>query len=63
MKFKIVLFVILFVNLSIFAQEKRIAEVQIEGARKTKVSFIKSLLLAKSGQVLDSSSLNKEIAL
>lgn len=37
-----------------FAQENRIADIKIKGAKKTKVQFLKKLIQVKSGTVLDS---------
>jgi hypothetical protein len=48
---------------NIFSQEKLISSIKVEGAKKTKISFIKSLLSTKADQVLDSTSLDNDIIL
>ena len=65
MKFKKYLFILCFPALSAFAfsQETEISSITIKGAKKTKNFFIKSLLTAKVGQVLDSTSLDNDIIL
>mgnify|MGYP003637234071 CR=1 FL=1 len=65
MKFKKHFFIFLFIGLSAFAfsQETAIEAITIKGAKKTKVSFIKSLLTTKIGQVVDSTSLENDIIL
>ncbi|MEQ6125261.1 POTRA domain-containing protein [Pseudotenacibaculum sp. MALMAid0570] len=45
-----------------YGQEKIIYDIKIRGAKKTKASFIKSMLESKSGEVLDSAKLKKDIA-
>ena len=65
MKFKKHFSIFLFIGLSAFAfsQETAIEAITIKGAKKTKVSFIKSLLTTKIGQVVDSTSLENDIIL
>ncbi len=46
-----------------FSQEKIIANINLVGVNKTKIPFIKSLLLTKTTSVLDSVSLDKDIVL
>ena len=64
MKFKKYFF-LLFISASIlsFSQEKQIAAIKIQGVVKIKVAFLKSLLSAKKGTVLDSVVLNNDIVL
>ena len=45
-----------------FGQEKMIYDIKIRGAKKTKASFVKKVLESKSGKVLDSLALKKDIA-
>ena len=49
MKFRTFLFFLLIATF-VFSQEKHIAAIKIEGAKKTKTDFIKSLLSTKKGQ-------------
>lgn len=53
------LFLFLFTNLS--AQESLIYDLKIQGAQKTKVSFVQKILSSKKGQVLDSTKLNQDM--
>ena len=53
----------LILTTSLFSQEKVILDVKIRGAKKTKVSFISSLIETKKGNVLDSIQLKKDIIL
>ncbi len=62
MKFRTFLFFLLIATF-VFSQEKQIAAIKIEGAKKTKIDFIKSLLSSKKGQTLDSISLDNDIIL
>lgn len=63
LKKHIFLFFFLCYSIIFFSQEKVIIDVKIEGSKKTKISFIKSLLSVKKGSNLDSISLNKDIVL
>ncbi|WP_405609250.1 outer membrane protein assembly factor [Polaribacter sp. Asnod1-A03] len=54
-------FIFLAFSSLLFSQEKTIVDVKIKGLKKTKVSFIKSLILTQKGQVLDSLALEKDI--
>lgn len=44
-----------------FAQENLVSEVQINGTQRTKVSFLKKLIVLKSGMVLDSAIIKNDI--
>jgi outer membrane protein assembly factor BamA len=44
-----------------FSQKNQIEDIKIKGAKKTKISFIKSLITSKKGQVLDSTALENDI--
>ena len=59
------LFILFFIGIvaSSFSQEKEIASITIKGAKRTKISFLKSVLLSKTAQVLDSTILEKDIIL
>jgi outer membrane protein assembly factor BamA len=59
----IFLFLFISFSLQLFSQEKIIADVKIEGIKKTKDSFIQKLLLTKKGNVLDSLTIEKDITL
>ena len=60
----LLLFVFSFIiTTSFFSQEKVILDVKIRGAKKTKISFISSLIETKKGNVLDSIQLKKDIIL
>ncbi|PWG06848.1 BamA/TamA family outer membrane protein [Polaribacter aquimarinus] len=48
---------------SFYGQKEFIADVKIQGAEKTRIAFIKSILTTKKGNVLDSLSLEKDIVL
>jgi len=62
MKFKfVVFFVLLFVMTSAFSQEKKVYDVKIKGAKKTKISFLKKILTTKNGRTLDSLVLDEDI--
>mgnify|MGYP005990088937 CR=1 FL=1 len=63
MKLKELLFYIVFSTFStiVFSQEKIVAAIEIKGLKKTKNSFLKTLLLTKKGQILDSLQLEKDI--
>lgn len=62
MNFKLASFLVfLFIFSSTFSQEKIVYNIEIKGAKKTKSSFIKSLLLSKKGEKLDSILLDKDI--
>lgn len=65
MKLKNHLFVILCISIAsfTFSQKTEIAEITIKGVKKTKGSFIKSLLTTKVGQVVDSTLLENDIIL
>ncbi len=64
MNCKNILFFLLMFLVSVnYSQEKTIADVKIQGAKKTKHSFIKSLLITKKGNTLDSIALEKDIVL
>lgn len=52
---------LLYVNLQ--SQEKVVEKITINGAEKTKVSFLKKLLTIKEGKALDSVQLNEDITL
>lgn len=60
---KIVLFLLcfLFLTNSICCQETVVYDVKIQGAKKTKTSFIRKILETKNGQALDSTLLNNDI--
>lgn len=61
-KFKLVLFFILFMILSnAYSQNKIVYDVKIRGAKKTKINFIIKILETKNGNVLDSTILEKDI--
>lgn len=62
---RIILFFLLFIKLTadVFSQEKQIVAIKIEGAKKTDVLFLKSILSTKEGQQLDSITLKKDIVL
>ena len=65
MKFKFLLLniaLLFFISVTV-SQEKVILDIKIKGAEKTKISFIKSLITSKKGNVLDSISLNNDIIL
>lgn len=58
-----ILFVLLFfVNAIAFGQDNLVAEIKIEGAKKTKPTFLKKLIKLKSGMPLDSVLIEKDIA-
>ncbi len=58
-----ILFVLLFfVNAIAFGQDNLVAEIKIEGAKKTKPTFLKKLIKLKSGMHLDSVLIEKDIA-
>ncbi len=61
---KVVLFLSFFsfFFLQVDAQEQIIYDIKVRGAKKTKPWFIKKILTSKSGQVLDSIKLKKDIA-
>ncbi|MDT7830816.1 outer membrane protein assembly factor [Flavobacteriaceae bacterium S356] len=62
MKFKFLFFLtMLFVMTSVFSQEKKVYDVKIKGANKTKISFIKKILTTKNGRTLDSLVLDEDI--
>ncbi len=63
MKFKKHLFIIFFIGITtfVFSQKQKITSITIKGAKKTKVSFLKSLLTTKEGQVVDSTALKNDI--
>ena len=63
MSFKSLLFFFFFllITFKVSSQEKIILEIKIKGAEKTKPHFLKKLLLTKREQVLDSSTLEKDI--
>ena len=65
MKLKKSFFLLFFLGISavFFSQEKIISSIKIEGAIKTKTSFIKSLLSSKKGENLDSISIENDIIL
>ncbi len=63
MKQKIICILLILGCLSIQSQERIISEVKIQGAKKTKISFLKGLLEVKSGQVLDSVRIEKDVSL
>ncbi|MFY9243350.1 MAG: POTRA domain-containing protein [Polaribacter sp.] len=50
-------------SISFFSQENSINNIEIEGTKKTKKVFLKSLLSFKKGDVLDSTSLDNDIVL
>lgn len=58
-------FIIIFslISLSSFSQEKRVADIKIKGAEKTRINYVKSLLSSKEGQPLDSIALDNDIIL
>ena len=62
MKFRFFIFSFL-ISIFVFSQERQIASIKIEGAKKTKTAFIKSLLSTQKGQTLDSVSLDNDIIL
>jgi hypothetical protein len=47
----------------LFSQERIIVDVKIKGVKKTKISFIKKLLLSQNASSLDSITLEKDIVL
>ena len=53
----------LFFGLSVFAQKATISEVIIQGAHKTSHNLIRSLISTKSGIVLDSTAIAKDVTL
>ncbi|WP_299050179.1 POTRA domain-containing protein [uncultured Polaribacter sp.] len=53
----------LFFGLSVFAQKATISEVIIQGAQKTSHNLIRSIISTKSGIVLDSTAIAKDITL
>lgn len=63
MKFKFLIsFILFFVIFSkSLSQEKIIYDIKIKGAKKTKESFIKKIVLSKKGKILDSIQLEKDI--
>jgi hypothetical protein len=63
MKIKYWLFSWLFLmmTLAVFSQEKIVFEVEIKGAKKTKISFLRSILSTKINTVLDSITLDKDV--
>ena len=62
MKLKYSFFFLCFFTMSavIFSQEKKIADLQILGQKKTKNSLLKKLITAKKGTLLDSVVLEKD---
>ncbi len=62
MKRKLPLFLSVFlITFSIFAQDNSVLEIQIKGAKKTKVSFIKNLIETQAGKPLDSLMLHEDM--
>lgn len=61
-KFFSLLFLLLFFANVSSAQDKIIFDIKIRGAKKTKPSFIKKILVSKSGEALDSLTLKNDIA-
>ncbi len=62
MKQKLILhFLLLFLCFKVQSQEKIVFDIKIKGIKRTKASFIKSLLKTKKGTTLDSLTLNKDI--
>jgi len=61
-KIKKVLFSVIFLHFVLgYAQDQLVSEVQITGVKKTKVSFVKSLLRVSAGTPLDSTLLKLDI--
>ena len=54
-------FLFLLLISSTYCQEKTINDIKIRGAKKTKITFLKSFLKTKKGAVLDSVILNKDL--
>ncbi|MFK8058747.1 MAG: outer membrane protein assembly factor, partial [Polaribacter sp.] len=64
MHFKSLVFILcILLPLGLFSQQKIILDIKIQGVEKTKPSFIKSLLITKKGDKLDSLSIEKDIIL
>jgi hypothetical protein len=62
--FKNFLFVfILGISFPLFSQENKVYEVEIKGAKKTKISFINNLIKTKKENLLDSLTLDHDIVL
>ena len=62
MKQKLILhLLLLFLCFKLQSQEKIVFDIKIKGTKRTKTSFIKSLLKTKKGTTLDSITLNKDI--
>lgn len=58
---KKIIFILLIAWISGFAQQNTVADVKIQGNKKLKSSFIKSLALVKKGSVLDSTIIEQDI--
>ncbi|MDY7395121.1 POTRA domain-containing protein [Aureibaculum sp. 2210JD6-5] len=62
MKLKLLVFLILFlISFEGFSQEGEVSSIQINGAKKTKVGYLKRILDSKVGEPLDSTLLNDDI--
>lgn len=46
----------------VFAQQNKIAKLEIRGLKKTKTSFVRHIITSKSGGILDSIQLNNDMA-
>lgn len=58
---KIIIFILLITCINGFAQNNTVADLKIQGNKKLKSSFIKSLALVKKGSVLDSTTIEQDI--
>ncbi|WP_324025221.1 outer membrane protein assembly factor [Maribacter sp. BPC-D8] len=62
MKIKILpFFMLLFASFLLKGQDIRVIELKFEGAKRTKISFVKNLVDVKEGMLLDSVQMNRDI--
>ncbi len=57
----VVVFFLVVLGINCYAQEKRVADLKIQGNKKIKSSFVKKLIKIKVGAVLDSTILEEDI--
>ena len=59
--FKIITFVVFWLSLNCYSQEKRIGKVTFSGAKKTKIHVLQKILSSKECQILDSIVLSEDM--